>query len=349
MQSFVDLFAGAGGLSVGLGQAGWTPVAAVEMDPDCVATYRAWHGRPGLPAGEVCPPRIHEGRVEEANVGQYRGRVALVAGGPPCQPWSLGGLRRGHEDPRDGLRTFLAAVVAMRPTAWLLENVAGLVKGETRPMFEAYLEQVQEDTHAEWDVDYSVLQAADFGVPQKRERLFVVAVPRGVEWRWPEPTFGPGRAQPWKPAGAVLAAEPLGQVNKSVVTYAQNPSLRPNPYHGHVFNGGGRAIDLDAPAPTLLASMGGNKTPWVDTAKVVPTYHAHLISGGIPLKGRVSGARRITVEEAAALQTFPSEMTFVGTRSSQYRQVGNAVPPLLAAAVGRQLLRCLNVPLARAS
>src|SRR5690606_7733132 len=120
------------------------------------------------------------------------------------------------------------------------------------------------------------------------------------------------------------------------------PSLRPNPYHGQIFNGGGRPIDLDAPAPTLLASMGGNKTPWVDADGIVPEYHAHLSAGGRVRSGQVPGARRITVEEAAGLQTFPTGMRFSGSRSSQYRQVGNAVPPRLARAVGASLLRALT-------
>jgi DNA (cytosine-5)-methyltransferase 1 len=83
--------------------------------------------------------------------------------------------------------------------------------------------------------------------------------------------------------------------------------------------------------------MGGNKTPWIDVAGVVPAYHAHLLAGGSPLAGRVPGARRITVEEAALLQSFPPGLRVAGPRSSKYRQVGNAVPPLLAQAIGTQL------------
>lgn len=134
----------------------------------------------------------------------------------------------------------------------------------------------------------------------------------------------------------------MGHPNPSIVTYARRPDLRPNPYDGHVYNGGGRPIDLSKPAPTLLASMGGNKTPWIDTLGIVPEYHAHLVSGGAPRTGQVPGARRITVEEAALLQTFPPGMYFAGRRSSCYRQIGNAVPPLLAQAIGSGLLRQLN-------
>jgi DNA (cytosine-5)-methyltransferase 1 len=91
----------------------------------------------------------------------------------------------------------------------------------------------------------------------------------------------------------------------------------------------------------MLASMGGNKTPWLDTLGVVPAYHAHLVAGGPPRQGRVPGARRLTVEEAALLQTFPARTAFVGRRTSQYRQIGNAVPPLLAEHLGLALRRQL--------
>jgi DNA (cytosine-5)-methyltransferase 1 len=125
------------------------------------------------------------------------------------------------------------------------------------------------------------------------------------------------------------------------VTYAKRPQLRPSPYDGLLFNGGGRPIDLSAPARTILASAGGNKTPFYDVGEVVPLYHEHLRSGGTPREGRVPAARRLTVAECAALQSFPEDMVFVGTRSSQYTQVGNAVPPLLAEAIGRAVAAAL--------
>jgi DNA (cytosine-5)-methyltransferase 1 len=151
----------------------------------------------------------------------------------------------------------------------------------------------------------------------------------------------PGNPDARVPAGAVLGIKPLGEPNPSKIVFAKNPDLRPNPYHGHLFNGGGRAIQLDKPSPTILAAAGGNKTHFLDLEDHIPAYHAHLRNGGAPVSGELPGARRITVAESAALQSFPQGMTFAGRRSSQYTQVGNAVPPKLAQAVAEEVVGTL--------
>ncbi|MGO9657088.1 MAG: DNA cytosine methyltransferase [Acidimicrobiales bacterium] len=326
----VDLFCGAGGLSLGLRAAGVEVVAGVERDDDALATWSAAHPRAAAVGGDV----------NEVDWRRFDG-VTLVVGGPPCQPWSVGGLRRGEDDERDGWPAFLTALQVLQPRAFLAENVAGLTEGAMRPRWRRL---VQELSAAGYRVSAKVLNAADYGVPQKRRRCLVVGFRDREPFVFPAPTYGPGRPHPWRSAGGVLVPEPRGDPNRAVVTYAARPDIRKDPYAGHVFNGGGRPINLEAPAPTLLASMGGNKTPWLDTASVVPAYHAHLLAGGQPRSGPVPGARRITVEEAASLQTFPPAVRFAGTRSSRYRQVGNAVPPLLAAVLGRALLAQLEGP-----
>jgi DNA (cytosine-5)-methyltransferase 1 len=320
----VDLFCGAGGLSFGLHAAGVDVVAGIEWDEDALATWSNAHPRAAAVGGDV----------NDIDWRRFDG-VSLVVGGPPCQPWSVGGLRRGEDDERDGWPAFIAALQALQPRAFLAENVAGLTEGAMRPR---WLRLVRELSAAGYRVSAKVLNAADYGVPQKRRRCLVVGFRDREPFVFPAPIYGPGRRRPWRPASAVLGPEPQGEPNRAVVTYAAKPDIRRDPYSGHVFNGGGRPINPETPAPTLLASMGGNKTPWLDTAEVVPAYHAHLLAGGQPRSGLVPGARRITVEEAALLQTFPPAMRFEGTRSSRYRQVGNAVPPLLAEVLGRALL-----------
>lgn len=319
----LDVFCGAGGLSLGLESAGISVVAGVELDEDAAATWATLH-----PSAELVR--------RDANLLQWRrfDGVDLVVGGPPCQPWSTGGLRLGEDDGRDGWPAFLTALRCLRPRAFLAENVAGLAEGVMRARWRALQAEL---AGLGYTLSAKVLNAADYGVPQKRRRLIVVGTRGAGRYRFPPPTHGPGRQKRWRPAGSVLRPQPLGERNDSPVTYAARPDIRKDPYAGHLYNGGGRPVNLAAPAPTLLASMGGNKTPWVDTLGVVPEYHAELLAGGAPRVGRVPGARRITPEEAALLQSFPRWMCFVGRRSSRYRQVGNAVPPRLAEVLGREL------------
>jgi len=152
-----------------------------------------------------------------------------------------------------------------------------------------------------------------------------------------------GRREAFVSAGAALAeVKACTLVNESKVTFAKRPDLRPSPYDGHLFNGGGRAIDLAVPSHTILASAGGNKTHLLDTENVVPAYHRHLVRGGQPRAGTLRGGRRLSVEESAALQTFPRGMKFCGSRSSQYAQVGNAVPPGLGKVLGKALVENLK-------
>lgn len=328
----LDLFAGAGGLSLGFAWAGLAPVAAIEVVPDAACTYAAHHG--------VEVIRRDIGALSDQELRAFRDEVRVVAGGPPCQPWSTGGRRRGDADSRDGFPQFFRTLLAVRPEAFVCENVSGLESGSAAGYLRDLLRVFEEELR--YDVQCKVLDAADFGVPQHRRRLFIVGTRDAGVFEWPDATHGPHAPNRWATAGDVLSSEPIGQPNRSIVTYAKKPQLRPSPFDGLLFNGGGRPIDLGAPARTILASAGGNKTPFYDTLGIVPGYHAHLREGGEPRTGRVPGARRITVAECAALQSFPDGMVFAGARSSQYTQVGNAVPPLLAEAVGRSLRAALG-------
>ena len=316
MTTAIDLFSGAGGLSLGLHAAGISTVFAVEIMPDAAATYRSLFPNAGL----------HQADVRSVDFRTFNG-VDLVVGGPPCQPFSSGGLRLGDQDLRDFLPEFVRAVLEVRPRAFLMENVPGLAK------FEDYLRHVLAPLEGLYTIGQpTVVNAADFGVPQSRRRLVIVGTRDGVPFQLPT-----GRPDHPLPAGAVLRSAPFGEPNLSKVVYAKRPDLRPNPYHGHLFNGGGRAINLDKPAPTILAAAGGNKTHFLDTMNLIPEYHRHLMLGGEPCSGELPGARRITVAESAALQSFPPWVTFAGRRSSQYTQVGNAVPPRLAQVIGEAL------------
>jgi DNA (cytosine-5)-methyltransferase 1 len=316
----IDLFAGAGGLSLGLAAAGIRSVMALEIMADAAATY----------AGHSPHTELHQTDIRQTDFKRWRG-VDFVVGGPPCQPFSIGGLRQGSSDQRDLIPEFVRVVLEARPRAFIMENVPGLMS------FGSYLKEALAPLDALYKISPpQIVNAADYGVPQSRRRLVIVGIYDGLAFEL-APSGG-NRAV----AGDVLTAEARGAPNQSKVVYAKRPDLRPNPYQGHLFNGGGRGVQLDRPSPTILAAAGGNKTHFLDLADQIPRYHRHLMRGGAPRTGELSGARRLTVEESAALQSFPDIVKFAGSRSSQYTQVGNAVPPKLAESIGGQLIDLLG-------
>ena len=326
----IDLFSGAGGLSLGLARAGFLVSAAVECDPDACETYAAAHRHTDL----------RDADIRASDFRQHRG-IDLVAGGPPCQPFSSGGKRLGNADDRDLMPSFITVIDEVRPRAFLLENVPGLLAPGQASYYTAVLSAFNT---LQYTVTSAVLNAADYGVPQKRRRLFIVGLLKAAHpFAFPLPSHGPQGRWPYVSVGAILDQHTCsGAPNPSHVVYAKRPDLRPSPYDGHLFNGGGRPIDLSAPCNTILASAGGNKTPFFDTQAEVPPYHRHLRHGGAPRAGTLPGSRRLTVTESALVQTFPTSMQFAGSRSSQYTQVGNAVPPTLAECLAGALATALN-------
>jgi DNA (cytosine-5)-methyltransferase 1 len=320
----LDLFSGPGGLSLGMQRAGIEPIACVEKSKDALATYDAH-----TPNAEH-----HRTDIRSVSFERFRGKVDVVIGGPPCQPFSTGGLRRGTADGRNMFPEFIRTLNEVRPAAFLAENVAGLA---TRRTIHYLNELLVEFEALGFNLSWNVVSAADYGVPQKRRRLIIVGMRSGSFW-FPKPTHGPEAPIPHVASSTVIdKMRPLGEPPDCPVIYARYPDPRRNPYAGHVYNGGGRPIDLSAPCHTVLASAGGYKTHWVDTLDIAPDYSAHLMAGGRPREGAVPGARRMTLEESALVQTFPAGMWFAGSRSSQYTQVGDAVPPLLAYALGDAL------------
>lgn len=321
----VDLFSGAGGLSLGLKQAGWSTLLACEFDAAAAATYRA-----NFENEVICQD------IREIDWSSLVGKVDLVAGGPPCQPFSVAGNQRASADSRDMLPEFVRAVRQIRPALFLMENVAGLVSSRNSTYFAG---KVKELSRLGYEVSWAVLDASDYGVPQSRKRVIVLGSRQG-RVSHPEATHGPGKVRR-VPSGTVVGTEPAGLPNHAITTYAANPVLRPSPWAGMLVNGGGRPVNLEEPSPTIPASAGGNRTHIVDPLGVLRDYHAHLIAGGAPRSGVVQGVRRLTVQESARLQTFPDSFHFVGKPSAKYRQIGNAVPPKLGEAVGRCLLAAL--------
>lgn len=318
----IDLFCGAGGLSLGLKRAGWELMASVEYDHYASATHRY-----NFPGGSHL-----ECDIRDIDWRSFSGKIDLVAGGPPCQPFSVSGKQRGQSDLRDMVPEFLRAVEELRPTAFMMENVKGL----TLHRFKSYLTQtVTQFEKLGYSVTYKVLNAADFGVPQQRERVFVVGIKGGV-FSFPEKTHGTF-SNPWVTVKEAIADAPQDEPNTAKVVYCKNPVLRKSPYAGLLLNGKGRPLNLNAPSLTIPASAGGNRTHLIDPQGILIDYHSELMKGGNPRVGEVHGCRRLTVRESARLQSFPDDFLFLGPKSKQYSQIGNAVPPLLAEAVARHI------------
>jgi DNA (cytosine-5)-methyltransferase 1 len=237
----------------------------------------------------------------------------------------------GTADARNMFPEFFRVLRETQPAAFLAENVPGLA---TKDRLHYLFDILREFENLGYDVTWQVISAADYGVPQKRRRLIIVGMREGEFW-FPNPTHGPKGKSPHVASRTIVSKKsPLGEPPDCPVVYAKYPDPRRSPYAGHVYNGGGRPLDMTGPCHTILASAGGYKTHWVDTLDIAPEYTAHLLKGGTPREGSVPGARRLTIQESALLQTFPSDMQFCGSRSSQYTQVGDAVPPRLARVLG---------------
>ena len=317
----IDLFCGAGGLSLGLKQAGFYPELALDLDPAAGATYRT-----NFPDVKLLTEDIRK-----VDWRPFTGKIDLIAGGPPCQPFSVAGDQKASEDTRDMLPEFVRAVREIRPKAFLLENVAGLA---SKRHSEYFLKRIQQLEELGFNVVYKVLNAAEYGVGQDRRRVIALGMRDRIP-ALPVPSHGPESKKAFRSAAEVLRNTPEDEPNRAIVTYAKQPVLRPSPFAGMLVNGGGRPIDLSKPANTVPASAGGNRTQIIDTSGVLVDYHAHLLEGGRPKTGLVRHVRRLTIRESARLQDFPDTFKFMGERSAQYRQIGNAVPYGLSRAVAK--------------
>ena len=333
----ISLYSGAGGMDFGFARAGFRIAWAIDSDPLAVRTYNANLEPCALCADvlAVDPP---------AHI-----RPDVVIGGPPCQGFSVIG-RMDPRDPRSRhVDHFLDVVERLTPRAFVMENVKALARA---PRWARIRDRLLDRASAlGYERRLMVLNAKDYGVPQSRERMFLIGI-RGVPPERPRPTTA---GRPPTVRSALEALPRFGEPGNDAtcvarVVPARKPIMRPTAHRGSLlFNGSGRPLRLDEPAKTLPASMGGNATPIIDQEELehgaepwVVGYHRRLQSGRPPLKRAPARLRRLTVQEAAALQSFPRDWTFAGPRAAQYRQVGNAVPPRLAESVARALRSALE-------
>lgn len=286
----LDLFAGCGGLALGFEAAGYETVG-FEMDPVSCATYKK-----NL-SGHCTPAKLTTGY-------QYP-NAQIIIGGPPCQPFSVGGNQRGIEDARDGFPIFIDAVRQLEPKVFLFENVRGLLYAN-KWYFELILKELRSLGYL---IDYALLNSVNYGVPQTRERLFVV----GHRSKFEFPPKERDIATVKDAVGDTMATAPEHSkfLTPSMDAYVEK-------YERASFCVNPRDLYPDKPARTLTCRNLAGATGDMQRFRLPD--------------GR---RRRIFVREAARLQSFPDWFEFVGAETQQFNQIGNAVPPLMALALAR--------------
>lgn len=355
MRRAVSLFSGAGGLDLGLHDAGWNILAQVEMDADCVTTLdghaRHFGRRPNIVA--ACVEDVDAGGLRRA-LGLKRRELELLAGGPPCQPFTTTGLRKAITDRRATtlFPTYLRFVAEFLPRTLLVENVDGMLSAALlhRPLAlrgsnaDPLTWAERKGTFLHWllhelvglgyAMSWGVVEACDYGVAQRRQRAVLIGVRDDEPCFLPAPTHGPTlrRVRVLRDALRGLNAhspvQPLSERKRRVFDRippggnwrSLSDSLRRltmgAAYHAEGGKGGWwRRLSWDQPAPTILGMPDHSSTALIHPDET----------------------RCLSVAECAALQSFPRWATFAGRPRSQYQQIGNAVPPLLGVALGRAL------------
>ncbi len=316
----IELFAGAGGLALGFERAGFEPVLLNEIDSDCVKTLQT--NRPNW--------NIVHKDVKKLSFNGINADV--VTGGFPCQAFSYAGKRLGFEDVRGTLFfEFVRCVKEVQPKIFVAENVAGLPSHDDGRTFEIMLDIIAKEI-GDYNVQYKILNAWDYGVAQKRKRILIIGTKKGFQFNFPKP-------QQYKPIlRDVLAGVPPSEggqyspARKEILSHVPPggcwvnlPVALQKKYMGASFTSGGgrrgmaRRISWDEPSLTLTCSPTQKQTDRIHPDETRP----------------------FTVREYARIQSFPDDWEFAGSTASKYKQIGNAVPVNLAEAVGKSVADAL--------
>jgi DNA (cytosine-5)-methyltransferase 1 len=299
----LEICAGAGGQALGLACAGFHHVGLVENDKHACTTLLA--NRPEW--------RVFEEDVRDFHATEFRGEVTLFAGGVPCPPFSKAGKQLGRADERDLFPEALRLIEECEPLAVMLENVRGLLD----PRFDNYRARiVARLEELGFEADWKLLHAAHFGVPQLRPRTLLVAIRGGLRnFAWPEPS-----TDRMATVGDALYDEMRSLGWEGAAAWRQK---------------------ANAVAPTLVGGSKKHGGPDLGPTRARAAWASLGVDGrglanAAPPPG-YSGMPRLTTRMAATLQGFPSAWTFTGGKTAAYRQIGNAFPPPVAEAVGRQI------------
>lgn len=368
----IEIFSGAGGLAKGLELAGTNHLAFVEWNPDACKTLRANYN----------PDSVFEGDIRNFPFQNYQ-NVDVIAGGPPCQPFSLGGKAQGNNDKRDMFPSAIAAIRTLMPKVFIFENVKGLLRESFADYFKyillqltypkivlpskvwkenlQLLEKIKKSTVSiedKYNVTYNLVNAADYGIPQNRERVFIIGFrcDLNIDWTFPIPThskdsllwsmFVNGEYWERHSINNYFAPDKVKQVREQLLEkYGLfEPQLQawntvrdaikdlgePNNKGDHFLRKGAREYaghtgsNIDEPSKTIKAG-------------------SHGVPGGENMirfqDGRV---RYYTVAEAKRIQTFPDSYEVLGSWTEAMRQLGNAVPVELARTIASSVFSALN-------
>jgi len=322
--NFIEVCAGCGGLSSGLIQAGFTPILLNDNNSDCCKTLKINHPDTKI----ICDS------MDKIDFNEYINKIDLFAGGVPCQSFSQAGLRKGLEDSRgDLMLKFIEIVNLIKPKIFLIENVKGLLthnKGET---FNKIIAKINEKDL--YNINFKCLDASKYDVPQKRERVFIVGILKTIERIFEFPIESLNR----KILSDVLYNVPHSIGGKytddKIKLFKMIPQggcwinlpieLQKSYLGKSYYSGGGKRgilyrLSMKKPSLTLLCSFSQKQTE-----------RCH------PLE-----ERPLTIREYARIQTFNDDYNFFGSLTSQYKQIGNAVPVELAKNIGISLLKILQ-------
>lgn len=329
----IELFAGAGGLALGLENAGFSPVMLNEVDENACNTLRK--NRPNL--------NVIQEDVHNLDFSEYKGKIEFLSGGFPCQAFSYAGNQKGFDDARGTLFfEFARAIKETEPKVFLGENVKGLLSHDDGKTFKVISQVIDELGY--FLVPPRVLRAVMYKVPQKRERIFLVGIKKEyadkVSFEWPSPykrvmtlkdAFYKGELfdtdvpeseyQKYpKRKAEILSKVPQGGDWRNLPVDLQKEYMKGSFYLDGGKTGMARRLSLEEPSLTLTCSPAQKQTE-----------RCH------PLE-----TRPLSVREYARIQTFPDDWEFTGPLTSKYKQIGNAVPVNLAEAMGHKLIKLLN-------
>lgn len=363
-----DLFCGAGGLSLGLTQAGYRVVLAADDDPESVETHR--HHNPGL---TIDCDLADSGNVARITRLMRDAGIELLAGGPPCQPFSKAGrskirhrvrhgLRPAHDERRDLWRSFLEVAQSARPAAVIMENVPDMALDREMFILRTMVHELESIGYA---VEERVVETYSYGVPQFRQRLILVALRDGLAFDWPEPVEQrvsvsnaisdlPPVEGGWRPAGGadgwadyqgpptttfqqeMRAGVPPEDKNK-VFDHITRPVREDDLAAFRTMDATTRYSDLPEKFKRYRDDIFDDKYKRLNEYDFSRTITAHIAKDGYWYIHPVQ-ERTLTIREAARLQTFPDHFRFAGPPSAAFRQIGNAVPPALGLHLGRAVL-----------